>query len=146
MTAEGDATCFEHTNKRAVALCNRCGRFLCALCEVELDGKVWCPSCLISGDSGNQIQAIEKQRTLFDSIALALAIWPVALFLYPSIFTSPVVVYLSIRYWKKPTSIIPRSKWRFVAALVIALLELGIIVALIIVFLVSLGKTASVQK
>jgi hypothetical protein len=146
MTAEGDATCFEHTNKRAVALCNRCGRFLCALCEVELDGKVWCPSCLISGDSGNQIQAIEKQRTLFDSIALALALWPVALFLYPSIFTSPVVVYLSIRYWKKPTSIIPRSKWRFVAALIIALLELGIIVALMVVFLVSLGKTASVQK
>lgn len=130
--AEGEASCYEHAGKRAVALCNRCGRFLCALCEVEVDAKIWCPTCLTSGDPRNQIQALEKQRTLFDSIALALATLPILLFFYPSIFTAPVVVYLAIRYWKKPSSLIPRGKWRFVVALVVVLLELGIVVLAII--------------
>ncbi len=144
-TAEGEAGCYEHANKRAVALCNKCGRFLCALCEVEVDGKVWCPSCLIPGGSSTTIQALEKQRTLFDSIALALAIFPFLLLFYPSIFTAPVVVYVAIRYWKRPSSIIPRGKWRFVVALIAVLLEMSFI-ALIIFAALYARRTVGVQK
>lgn len=126
LTAEGEATCFEHANKRAVAVCNQCGRFLCALCEVEVAGQIWCPSCLIPANASGPIQALEKRRTLFDSIALALATLPALLLFYPSIFTAPVIIYLAIRYWKKPSSIIPRGKWRFVVALLVAILELGL--------------------
>lgn len=126
ITAEGEATCFEHITKRAIALCNKCGRFLCALCEVEVAGQIWCPSCLIPANTGGPIQALEKRRTLYDSIALALATLP-ALLLYPALLTAPVAVYLAIRYWKKPSSIVPRGKWRFVVALLFALSELGLI-------------------
>jgi hypothetical protein len=141
---EGEATCFEHADKRAVAVCNKCGRFLCALCEVEVGGKIWCPGCLIPANTNAPIEALEKRRTLFDSIALALATLP-SLFIYPALLTAPVVVYLSIRYWKKPSSIIPRGKWRFVVALLIALLELAFIVAVIASMLIYLipGKTGA---
>src|SRR5271169_1561219 len=33
--AEGEAACFDHPNKRAVAACQQCGRFVCQLCSVE---------------------------------------------------------------------------------------------------------------
>jgi hypothetical protein len=127
LTAEGDATSFEHTTKRAVAVCHKCGRFLCALCEVQIAGQVWCPSCLIPANSPSPIQALEKRRTLFDSIALALATLP-AMLIYPAFLAAPTAVYLSIRYWKKPSSIVPRGKWRFVLALLFALAELGLMV------------------
>ncbi len=145
LSAEGEASCYEHPGKRAVALCNKCGRFLCALCEVEVDAKIWCPSCLVSGDSGGPIQALQKQRTLFDSIALALATLPFLLFFYPSIVSAPVVVYLAIRYWKRPSSIIPRGKWRFVLALVIVLLEMSFI-ALVIFAAVYAQRTIGTRK
>jgi hypothetical protein len=144
LTAEGEATCFEHVNKRAVAVCNKCGRFLCALCEVEVAGKIWCPSCLIPANSTGPIQALEQRRTLFDSIALALATLP-SLLLYPVLLTAPTVVYLGIRYWKKPSSMIPRGKWRFVVALLVALLELSLI-TLGIVGLVMRIKPGATQK
>jgi hypothetical protein len=146
VTTEGDATCFEHANKRAVAVCNKCGRFLCALCEVELAGKVWCPSCLIPANTAGPIQALEKRRTLFDSIALALATLPALLFFYPSLFTAPVILYLGIRYWKKPSSIIPRGKWRFIVALLIATLELGGVAVLVIAVIVQQSKTGAIPK
>ena len=48
--AEGEATCFDHPGKRAVAACSRCGRFVCQLCSVEFKGAVWCPSCFAAGE------------------------------------------------------------------------------------------------
>ena len=46
---EGDATCFYHSRKKAVTPCDNCGRFLCALCEIEFRGERWCPACLGTG-------------------------------------------------------------------------------------------------
>ncbi len=145
LTVEGEATCFEHANKRAVAVCNKCGRFLCALCEVEVAGQVWCPNCLTSANSGGPIQALEKRRTLFDSIALALASLP-ALFVYPALITGPTVLYLTIRYWKKPSSIIPRGKWRFIVALLFAFIELGFLVVLVFTLFYASQTTRAVAK
>jgi len=32
----GEAACYDHPGKRAVAACQQCGRFVCQLCSVEL--------------------------------------------------------------------------------------------------------------
>ena len=140
--AEGEASCYEHPNKRAVGVCAHCGRFLCGLCEVEVGGSVWCPECLGPGPSRPKLAALETSRTLYDSIALALATWPLIVFLYVSVFTAPVALYVAIRYWKAPGSLIPRNKWRFVAAILIALAQLALIAALIVAVVVAV-KTAS---
>ncbi|MGH9620733.1 MAG: hypothetical protein ACRD45_13660 [Bryobacteraceae bacterium] len=129
--AEGEACCYEHATKRAVSLCNRCGRFLCALCEVEIEGAIWCPACLESKQGAARLRALEKRRTLYDSVALALSIWP-AVLLYPVIVTAPTAIYLAIRHWKTPSSLIPRKKWRFAAALTIACVELALIALLVV--------------
>jgi hypothetical protein len=91
---------------------------------------VWCPSCL---------RPDEPHRTLYDSIALALATWP-ALLLYPMILTAPMVVYLAIRHWKTPSSLIPRSKWRFVGALIMASLQFALIAFFVISIMIALQR------
>src|SRR5689334_5333125 len=49
---EGEATCYEHADKRATAACQQCGRFLCQFCAVESGTTVLCPSCVMSGRVG----------------------------------------------------------------------------------------------
>jgi hypothetical protein len=117
------ASCYEHPAKLAKGVCHSCGRFLCALCEVEMDGKTWCPSCLQLDSPRARPQTLERSRTLYDSIALFFSTWS-SLFFYPIFVAPPIVFYLAIRYWKAPSSIIPRSKSRFWLALCLASIEL----------------------
>src|SRR5688572_25118384 len=45
LVVDSEASCFYHLQKRASVVCGSCGRFLCALCDVELEGKHFCPDC-----------------------------------------------------------------------------------------------------
>src|SRR5512140_3781205 len=46
---EVESSCFYPEQKKAVIPCDNCGRFLCSLCDVELNGRHLCPMCLESG-------------------------------------------------------------------------------------------------
>src|SRR5947209_7072732 len=69
---ESEASCFYHPQKKAVLPCEGCGRFLCALCDCELNGRHLCPSCLEGGRKKKKIKSLENHRVLYDSAALAL--------------------------------------------------------------------------
>jgi hypothetical protein len=136
----GDATCFYHASKRAAAPCSQCGRFLCALCSVEFSGAVWCPECFEAGRTRKRIVNLENQRTLHDSIALALATWPVLLF-YTSLVTAPAALFFSIIYWKRPSSIVRRHpKFRLVLAMIFSLVQIGLWITLIVFVIYQLRK------
>src|SRR5436309_2917686 len=120
---EGESTCFYHPQKKAVLPCDGCGRFLCALCDCELHGQHFCPACLEVGRKKGKIKSLENQRTLYDSIALSLAILPLLIF-YFTIVTAPMALYFSIRYWNAPRSIVHRTKVRYVFAIIFALLQI----------------------
>ncbi|HMJ89600.1 MAG TPA: B-box zinc finger protein [Candidatus Acidoferrum sp.] len=120
---EGQATCFYHPQKTAHVPCDACGRFICALCDVELHGEHLCPSCVEAGRRKGKIVTLESKRTLHDSIALSLAIlpylaWPI------TIATAPATIIYSIVAWKKPGSLAGRSKVRFIIAIIIAALTI----------------------
>ncbi len=129
---EGESSCFYHPQKKAVLPCDGCGRFLCALCDCALDGKHFCPACLEAGKTKGGIKSLDNQRTLHDGIALSLAIFPMLIF-YFTIITAPMALFIAIRYWKTPQSILRRTKIRFVAAIVISILQIGGWAALIII-------------
>ncbi len=120
---EGESSCFYHPQKKAVLPCDGCGRFLCALCDCPLDGRHFCPACLETGQTKGKIRNLENQRTLYDGIALALAIFPMIIF-YFTIITAPMALFVAIRYWKAPPSILRRTKIRFIAAIIISLLQI----------------------
>lgn len=128
---EGESSCFYHPQKKAVLPCDSCGRFLCALCDCEVAGQHLCPSCLDAGRTKRKIKSLEKSRTLYDSVALALTTYPALACLWPSLLTAPVAVFVVIRYWRTPLSIVPRTKIRYVLALILAVLEIFLCVLLI---------------
>jgi hypothetical protein len=131
---EGESSCFYHQQKRAVQPCDSCGRFLCTLCDCELHGQHFCPVCLEAGKTKGKIKSLDNQRTLHDSIALALATFPLLIF-YFTIITAPMALIVSIRHWKSPQSILRRTKIRFVIAIILSILQLaGWAVALIVLF------------
>jgi hypothetical protein len=137
----GDATCFYHASKRASAPCSQCGRFLCALCTVELSGTVWCPECIEAGRTRKRVVNLESQRTLYDSIALGLATWPILFFFYPSLATAPAALFFSIFYWRRPTSIVRRHpKFRLVLAMILSLIQIAIWITLAIFMLYQFRK------
>lgn len=125
---EGDACCYEHASKKASSLCHNCGRFLCALCEVPIAKVILCPDCVTSQKTPLHEGAVETQRTLYDSIALALATWPLLIF-YFVVITAPLSIGVAIYGWKRPLSIVRRSRWRLYAALGISTIEIAGIVA-----------------
>ena len=113
--------------------CDRCGRFLCGLCEVQIGEKHYCPACLSAGraersDSsdggGRGLPHLDAERMSWDRLALALAIYPAFLFWVP-IVTAPMVIVLVYRHWRTPVSLVRRGRARFVAAAVLAVVELA---------------------
>ena len=116
------ATCFFHPDKAFQACCQRCGRFVCALCDLQLGAEHVCPTCFERGraDSGAEANKSEwrYRDVLYDSIALTVG-WGWILF-WPTIVAAiPTVIFLHVKYRKAPRSyLIPRSGWRFWSAYV----------------------------
>ena len=119
-----DASCFYHPAKKAVIHCDHCGRFLCALCDVEFHEEHLCPQCLETGAKKGKIKKLQNQRVLYDNIALSLAILPMLIFYFTPI-TAPIALFVAIRYWKSPGSVLPRTKIRYVLAIIIASLQIA---------------------
>lgn len=113
------ASCFYHPNKTASIPCDNCGRFLCALCDVDFGGKHLCPACIEGGGEMGPTSALDADRVLYDYLALLLAI-------VPTILTQVAAIFLAIKYWSSPISIPARGRlrWRWMVVLAIAILEL----------------------
>jgi hypothetical protein len=111
------ATCFFHPDKAFQACCQRCGRFVCALCDLQLGAEHVCPTCFERGraDSGAEAGKGEwrYRDVLYDSIALTVG-WAWILFWPTIIVAIPAAIFLHVKYRKAPRSyLIPRSGWRF---------------------------------
>jgi hypothetical protein len=123
LVVEGESSCFYHPAKRAMAACESCGRFLCALCDVDLNGRHLCPACLETGKRKGKLGQLENRRMRYDSLALTLSLAPLLIF-YFTILTAPGTIYVVLRYWNAPSSLVSRGRWRMVVALIIALAEI----------------------
>jgi hypothetical protein len=108
-----------------VVPCDACGRFLCALCDCELKGRHLCPSCLESGQKKQTIAGLEDERPLHRRQAFALSVIPI-------LITGPIAVFMAIRYWKTPGSLVSPMNWAMPAALILGGLQTLLLVFLII--------------
>jgi hypothetical protein len=72
-----------------------------------------------AGQQKGKIKDLENRRVLYDTLALALAIIPIFTIWF-TLLTAPAAIYIVIRYWKAPGSIIKRTKMRFILAFLIA--------------------------
>jgi len=113
---EGESACFYHERKKAVVVCDACGRFLCALCDCQLNGQHYCPPCLEAGDAKRSIEPLEKSRMLYGRQALILAILPLFI-------TGLAALFIAIRRWKAPGSLVAPQRWLMPTALTLAILQ-----------------------
>lgn len=117
LLADDQASCFYHPSKKASRVCDQCGRFLCALCDVEMGGRHLCPGCIEGGDRQKHTE-LDTRRVLYDSLALFLAV------LVP-LLGGLIALYLAIRYWSAPTSLLRRTQVRWVLAVVVAVVQIA---------------------
>jgi hypothetical protein len=122
---EGESSCFYHPAKKASVVCQSCGRFLCALCDLELNDRHICPVCLETGQKKAKFKDLENSRVLWDRMSVAAAVLPL-IFIWTSIIGAPVALYLVIRYRKAPCSITGKSNVDFAVAAVLATLEIAV--------------------
>jgi hypothetical protein len=123
-----EASCFYHSEKRAESTCHYCGRFICSLCEIDLHGEKLCPSCFQSGRQKGRIKNLDRERTLYDTVALKLALYPIVTVWF-TVVTAPIALYLALRYWKSPLSVTRHTKIRLVLAIIFSVCQIGAWVA-----------------
>lgn len=73
---DDEAACFYHPGKKAVVPCSVCGRFLCALCDIDFNGRHICPSCLETGKKNGRSETLK-------TIGCFMIIWRYIWLLFP---------------------------------------------------------------
>lgn len=121
-----ESTCFFHAENQAEAVCDGCGRFLCAVCAIPSPGGRFCPSCVAAKKT--KAETAIPSRVLYDGIAFWLAIMAIPAVVVPffgwlfSIVAGPATIGVIIFGWKKPASIVHGARrWRLILAGVLAL-------------------------
>jgi hypothetical protein len=119
-----DASCFQHETKKAVQSCCHCGRYMCGLCDIELQQNLHsCPLCISKGLKVTKDLNLESSRTLHDSIALSMATFPMLIF-YFTILTAPITLIYLYTKRKEPGPFISSFRWRRWLACLIAILQI----------------------
>jgi uncharacterized paraquat-inducible protein A len=120
---EQESSCFYHPEKKAVIICSSCGVFLCALCDIELNNEHLCSRCIQQGKKKGKLKNLEQERTLWDDVALALSLIPLLVWPF-TVITAPITLYLIVKHWRSPASILGRTKFRFLLAGFIAFAQM----------------------
>jgi hypothetical protein len=134
IVGEGTAACFFHDERVARAACDGCGRYLCALCDVPVGKEHLCPECLALRNRKGRKQSLPNERVAWDRLALGIALVPVLMWPF-TIVTGPMALYMVIRYWRHPCSLVERAWPRFALAGLVAGIQtaawtVGIVVAI----------------
>jgi hypothetical protein len=82
---QGANACANHARNAAVTSCERCGLFICALCEMNVGEGSFCPSCFERSRTDNPLQGAGRIRD-YGSMArltLVLGLFMVTIFGIP---------------------------------------------------------------
>jgi len=120
----GEAACFFHPDRVAAVSCSRCGRFLCPFCRIRWAGEHVCTACLEAANRNGKAAALASSRFHFDSLALAMSTLPILTWIF-SMLTAPFALGFALFTWRRECSIVPRSKLRFLAAVLFSLLTIA---------------------
>ena len=124
LAEDNQAVCYFHSRYRAMHPCDYCGRFLCEICVISVGSRLLCAECLSQLRKQRDETGLVQFAALYDNVALFLVIVPVLtlFFWFLTIFSAPVSLFLSFYYWSRQWNLLPRSRIRFVIAILVSLL------------------------
>lgn len=134
---EGQSSCMNHPAKRAVAVCDGCGKFLCALCDVDWNGDHLCSACIAHRKQANPDNALRTEYIHYDRIVLALAIASIFLY-FLGVIVAPAALYIGWRYWNEPWRPVPYRKYGMIAYIALAFLIMLSWCTFIVYFIINL--------
>jgi hypothetical protein len=134
-TPEGvAAACANHAGNAAVTTCQRCGLFICALCDMNTGAGSYCPSCFERIRLGT-VQTGERYRD-YATIAISCAL----LGLFCSIPCGPIAIWAAVKGMKQR-----RMEGLGIGGMVVALIA-GILESLSIVVFIAMGIIGAVNS
>ena len=137
---EGQSSCMAHPQKQAVAVCDACGKFLCALCDVEWNGEHLCTACIQHRKQSDHEGAHQTSYIHYDSVALGIVLLSLLMMSFFGLggLIAPVTLYVAWRYWRVPWRPVPHRKWRMALAVLLATLIFVGWLGILVVFLANI--------
>lgn len=126
---EAEAACFFHPENRAALSCERCGRFICKVCDLAIGARHLCPACVSAGITGEKLPEIVPRRFLWSESALYFGTVPLVfgLGMWPFIVVTGIAaIFFALWGWKRPGSI-PRGvrRWPAIVGLIGGVLQIA---------------------
>lgn len=122
---EGEAACFYSPTRRATKECSHCGVLISEAWAAQWGSETVCLKCLEHLRQKGADTRFQSSRTLWDNIALLLSLLPFTfIFWWAAIFTAPAALFIAIRHWNTPRSIVPRGRARLVSAIILSSLQI----------------------
>jgi hypothetical protein len=137
---EGETWCFYDPSRKASHSCSHCGVFVSEAWAAKWGEEVVCLKCLDELRTTSLDTRFQSKRVLWDNVVLGLAVGPwllsvafvFTLFFYflamfstlLTLITAPAALFVGLRYWNAPRSLVPRGKGRLVTGLGLAVLQM----------------------
>jgi len=109
--------------QRAVAVCDGCGKFLCALCDIDWSGEHLCSACIEHRGRAGGEEALRTEYVHYDRLVLALAAASFVLY-FIGVILAPIALFIGWRYWNEPWRPVPHGKFGMIAYMTLAFLIL----------------------
>jgi hypothetical protein len=94
---EGATACANHARNAAVTSCERCGLFICGLCEMNVGEGSFCPSCFERARAEGTMQSVSMKRRDYATMARATLVFGF-LFMIPfGLIAGPLAAVYAIR-------------------------------------------------
>lgn len=137
---EGQSSCMNHPDKQAVAVCDACGKFLCALCDVDWGGEHLCTACIQHRKASDHEGAYQSTYIHYDSVALFIVLLSLGMMSFFGLggLLAPVVVYVAWRHWRTPWRPVPFRRWPMMVAVLLANLIFVSWIGFAVYFIVNL--------
>jgi uncharacterized paraquat-inducible protein A len=98
MTPEGSNACANHARNAAVTNCQRCGLFICALCDMSVGSGSYCPACF---DRLRAEGSLKGTNTRYRDYARMATISMVVGLFFSSLFVGWMFGIVSVIYARK---------------------------------------------
>lgn len=90
---EGANACATHARNAAVTSCDRCGLFICSLCEMKVAEGSLCPQCLDRARADGTLQGAAGRIRDFASMARVCVLLGLVTFTFLGLLVGPLAIY-----------------------------------------------------
>ena len=119
---EGESSCFYHPQKKAVCPARDAAAFYARCAIANYTASITVPRAWRRAAARAKSRTSKTSACATTASRSSLAVLPMLVF-YFTIITAPDSLFVALRYWNAPLSIVRRTRIRYVLALILATLQ-----------------------